>query len=250
MPSLLPILSHPPRGDRRRGRSWIPAALPTVSSPFNLGSIVQVYPPRYRGGQVTISWQSSAPAGTWFQLYLDGVLAWAGPTTSVTMPIPSGTVRIDIGSVPAGSEWTSFASALPPAPKRRATLSWSGGRYLGADLVGFHVYGPSGLLKTITAYPGSIYTDGFGLGGFGSGGMGSSAGSYLYVSDALSSGTWNFTIKPFDAAGNEGSAQAAAVTLTVPPGTPPAFGTTQTRLQYAYSSSPHTASLSWNASAP
>ena len=197
------------------------------------------------------------PAGTWFQLYINEQLAWAGQTTSVTLPVPlGGPVRIDIGSVAAGTEWTSFVSYLPPAPLRQAELSWLGGRFEGPDLAGFYVYGGAAPdspidyttpLQTITAYPAGIYTDGYGLGGFGTGGFGSTAGTYTYVSDALESGVWSFAVTPFDTAGNQGSGSTTTVEICVPPREPAAFAGTQTRLKYAYSASTNQATLNWNA---
>jgi hypothetical protein len=259
MPSLVPITAFARSGRRLPGRTWLPPNLPAVSSPFTQGSIAEVYPPRYLGGQAYVSWQSTGPPGSWFQVYIDGVLAWAGQTTSVTLPVPPYVVRIDIGSVPAGDEWTSFASALPPAPKRRATLSWSGGRFEAADLAGFSVYQSRAAnqpvsfaapVAVITAYPSSIYTDGFGMGGFSSGAFGSSAGTYTYTSSAMNSGSWSFTVQPFDMAGNQGSAQTAQMTIQVPPGTPPVITGMTRRLNYCYLIASHEATLSWNPSPP
>ena len=135
-------------------------------------------------------------------------------------------------------------------------LSWLGGTYQGTDIAGFHIYGehtPGGgidyttILATVPAYVAGIITDGFGYGGFGQGGFGQSAGSYSWTSQPLSGGTWNWGIKPFDTAGNEGSAQTTAVTIAAPP-LPPAPFSNATRLQYAYNSSSRQLTLSWNAS--
>jgi hypothetical protein len=92
-----------------------------------------------------------------------------------------------------------------------------------------------------------MITDGFGYGGFGQGGLGQSAGAYSWTSQPLSGGTWNWGVKPFDIAGNEGPAQATAVTIAAPP-LPPAPFPDMTRLQYTYSHSTTQASLAWNAS--
>ena len=80
--------------------------------------------------------------------------------------------------------------------------------------------------------PLGIITAGFGLGGFGSGGFGQSAGNYSWTSGPLAAGTWTFAVVPYDAAGNEGSAQPTTVTITAPPRAPAAFAGTSTRLQY------------------
>jgi hypothetical protein len=210
--------------------------------PFSQVTILEVFPPQFRGSQVYLSWSSSSPGGTWFQVYVNQQFAWSGQRLSTWIPIPAGPVRIDIGAVDAGEENTSFASSLPPAPSRRARLSWQSGTYKGIDLAGFHVYGSdapgaavdySTVLADITAYPAQVATYGFGLGGFGSGGLGQSASSYSWTSDPLSGGTWNFAVVPYDTAGNEGSAQTTTAVITAPPREPTTFPGTTTRLQYA-----------------
>lgn len=97
------------------------------------------------------------------------------------------------------------------------------------------------------AYVAGIITEGFGYGGFGQGGFGQSAGTYSWTSQPLSGGTWNWGVKPFDTAGNEGPAQTAAVTIAAPP-LPPAPFPDMTRLSYTYSSTTKQATLAWNAS--
>lgn len=239
---------------------------------FSQASILDVAAPVIRGGQVFLSWTSSSPPGTWFQVYENGSLAWFGQRTSVWTPVPSGPVRIDIGAVisgfgldgfgegrfgsAAGLEGTDYSATLPATPKRRAELSWLGGYFEGADLAGFHVYGetrPGGgvnyakALQTITAYPAGIDTSGYGLGLFGTGGFGAVAGTYDWTSEPLASGTWTFAVKPFDEAGNEGSAVTAAVAIAAPP-LPPAIGPDGvTRLWYTMIAGPR-AVLRWLAS--
>ena len=224
---------------------------------FSQSSITDVAAPVIRNGQVFLSWTSSAPAGTWLQVYLNAELAWFGQRTSVWTPVPSGPVRIDIGAVisgfgldgfgaggfssAVGLEGTDYSSALPVTPKRRAELSWLGGYFEGIDLAGFHVYGEAKAgggvnyakaLQTITAYPAGIDTSGFGLGGFGSGGFGQAAGTYDWTSEPLASGTWTFAVKPFDEAGNEGTAVTAAVAIAAPPLEPALYPDGITRLHY------------------
>jgi hypothetical protein len=221
---------------------------------FSQATITEVFPPRVWGGQVSISWTSSSPAGTWFQVYLERELAWWGQRTSVRLPLPTETVRVDIGTVDAGEEQTDFSASLPSAPLTRAELSWLGGTFLGTDIAGFKVYGSdtagtgvdfSAALADITAYPAGIYTDGFGLGGFGYGGFGESAGAYDWTSAPLSSGVWSFAVTPYDSAGNLGSAATTSVTIAVPPEVMPAFSD-GTRLTYSFASSE--ATLNWNES--
>ena len=165
---------------------------------FSQSTITAVNPPIYSGGQVWISWTSSSPAGTWFQVYLDEQLAWWGQQLAIWLPIPiEGVVRVDIGTVLAGEEQTDFSSSLPAGPDRAVTLSWLGGTYEGADLAGFHVYGEAAAgvgigygtpLATITAYPAGVYTDGFGFGGFGYGGFGAGSSAYSWTSGGAHGG--------------------------------------------------------------
>ena len=226
--------------------------------------------PVYSGFQVYISWTSTSPAGTWFQVYLNDALAWWGQTTTATLILGSaGPIRVDIGTVLPGEEQTDFSSSLSAAPARRAELSWLGGTFEGADIAGFQVWssasapvgygsggfgsGPFGgitlttLETDITAYPSGIVTDGFGLGGFGLGGFGEAAGTYGWISDALSSGTYWYAVIPYDSAGNLGTGAATSVTIGVPPGPPALFGD-NTRLHYTYNASNQEVTLLWNAS--
>lgn len=259
MTFVAPITSVVSSSSRRRrnGRVWL-ASFPPIGS-WGQATITTVAPPVYRGSQVYLSWTSASPAGTWFQVYLDGVLAWVGRKTSVTLPIPAGPKRVDIGVAPTGQEHTSFASLLPSHPTRQAVLTWLGGTYEGADLAGFHVYGgdvPSGAvdyttpLATITAYPSGIYSDGFGEGRFGYGGFGASAGSYTWTSESLAGGTWAFGVKPFDLAGNEGTAATQTVSISAPPRAPAAFVGSTERLRYTFVGSPtYEVTLNWQAAA-
>jgi hypothetical protein len=209
--------------------------------PFSQATILSVSPPQLRGSQVFISWSSSSPAGTWFQVYANQRLAWSGQRCRTWVPVPAGPVRIDIGAVGPGEQDVDFAGSLPAGPARRVQITWQSGTYKGVDLAGFRVYGPDApggavddsiVLADITAYPLGIDTDGFGLGGFGAGGFGQLAGNYSWTSGPLAAGTWTFAVVPYDAAGNQGASQTTTVTITAPPREPPAFAGTSTRLQY------------------
>jgi hypothetical protein len=271
------LLAAAPARPPRRGRIWLGQPSPSgwvVAPPppgligFVQSTITQVFPPVVRGGQVFLSWSSSAPGGTWYQVYVNHALAWHGQASSCWIPIPAGPVHIDIGTVGPGEEPGDFSSSLASAPLRRAELSWLGGTFEGTGIAGFRVYGeisPGGginyvtALADITAYPAGILTDGFGLGGFGSGGFGAVAGTYGWTSGPLGSGTWSFAVVPYDAAGNLGPAALATVTIQAPPREPGLYPDGVTRLRYSllgYGQIPYDtagyglpeAVLTWNAS--
>jgi hypothetical protein len=237
--------------------------------PFSQDTIEVGSPPQIRGREVYVSWSSTSPAGTWFQVYVNRRLAWSGQRRSTWVPIPAGPVRIDIGAVGPSEQLADFSASLPPTFNRRVRIAWQSGTYKGLDLAGFRVYGSDGpggavaysaALADITAYPAGIATDGFGLGTFGSGGFGQSASNYAWTSDPLAAGTWTFAVVPYDTAGNEGAAQITTATIAGPPRTPPTFDGASTRLQYALNAFGQTgfgiggfglpaATLSWNPSA-
>ena len=140
--------------------------------------------------------------------------------------------------------------------QRRAQLTWLGGSFLGTDIAGFRVYSgatPGGAVDyssavtDITAYPAGILTDGYGLGGYGAGGFGQVAGTYSWLSDPLVSGTWNFAVAPYDAAGNVGTAATTAQSIAVPPLEPGLFSD-GVRLHYSYAQPAREVTLTWLAS--
>jgi hypothetical protein len=210
-----------------------------------------------------LSWSSTEPAGTIFQLYVNRRFTWSGTDRRATLPVPEGLSSIHVGSVPPELAETDFGAWLdtPSSAGNRARLGWLGGTYLDLsgrdDVAGFHIYGspaagqPPSMaapLATLAAYPGGTITDGFGLGGFGLGGFGKAASSYLWTSARLGSGTWQFAVKPFSAAGNEPAATSAiSVTITAPPA-PPASNATGQRLTYTFNPTTHIATLLWLAS--
>jgi hypothetical protein len=129
-------------------------------------AITKVNRPIKQRGELHLSWESTAPAGTWYQVYVGGNLQYQGPGLACTVPAPSsGSTRIDIGTVARADAQTRFTTSLAPAPQNRVTLSWIGGMFLDdlTDVAGYYVYEatPSG---------------GFGDGGFGTGGFGNSGG--------------------------------------------------------------------------
>jgi len=252
-----------PSAIRRRaapGHVWLPRPLPLPGS-ANLGGWTQQYitsvnPPVQYGTELFLSWTSDAPPGLVFQVYENDVLVWSGSSPYCTLPLPPYIVRFDIGTVGFTQQYVSFASLLPAAPLLQAELNWLGGTFEATDIAGFHVYGEnspgggidySSILATIPAYTAGIITDGFGYGGFGQGGFGEAAGSYSWVSDALTSGTWNFAVVPFDTNGNEGTGATTAVTIIAPPQEPAPFSD-RLRLHYTYNASLYEVTLNWNAS--
>jgi hypothetical protein len=224
---------------------------------FSQSSIVQIYPPVWTGADLLISWQSTSPAGTWFQIYLNRTLAWWGQQQSAAVPMPTTLQRIDVGTVLAGEETTSYAADPPTLYNYFAELQWLGGTFESQDIQGFYVYGASqpgaavnfaAPLATIQAYTPGVVTDGYGLGGFGYGGWGEAAATYGWVSGALTSGTWNYAVAPFDTLGNVGPALTISVVIAVPPLEPPFFPGTLTRLEYTYDPLTYEVTLHWEPS--
>ncbi len=242
------------------GRVWCPGAAIVPGTQINEGwtqqYITSVNPPVQYGTELFLSWTSNAPPGLVYQVYENDALVWHGTSPYCTLPLPPYVVRFDIGTVGLSQQNVSFGSLLPPAPLLQAELTWLGGTFEAADIAGFHVYGeesPGGgidystILATVPAYTAGIVTDGFGYGGFGQGGFGEAAGSYSWTSDALTSGTWNFAVVPFDTNGNEGTGATTVVVISAPPGEPAPFGD-RMRLHYNYNAALYEVSLSWNAS--
>jgi hypothetical protein len=199
------------------------------------------------GADLLILWRSTRPAGTAFQVYCDS--RFAGWTTAhdFTLPLPDRRVRIVVGAVGSGEEEDDFSGDLPAVPGGgdRAKLTWLGGTYLDPsgndDVNGFHVYSgtaPGGAVSyatpidTIPLYVGRVL-DGFGEGGFGRGGFGRSATSYEWISGPLAPGTWNFSVRSFDYAGNETDMAVGSVVIAGPPG-PPGLDANGNRLTYTY----------------
>src|ERR1035438_3049458 len=190
---------------------------------FSQSTMTSIAPPKYSGGTLYLSWTSTSPSGTWYQVYIDQVLSWWGQGISARLPIPGvSPVRLDIGTVLAGDEQTNYASSLPGAPSRFAELSWIGGSFESPNIAGFYVYGsdlPNGPIDygspvaTITAYPGGISMDGFGLGGFGLGSYGYSSSAFSWVSDPLAAGIWKYSVVPYDQSGNSGTPSLTSITI-------------------------------------
>jgi hypothetical protein len=213
------------------------------------------------GVDLLIVWSSTAPAGTLFQVYVSGMLAWHGTARSCVLPAPPAgePTRIDVGTVAATEGLTDFSADLP-APAgggNRVLLEWIGGLYLGADLAGYRIYSgtsPGGAVSyaapvaTVAAYTQGIVSEGYGDGGYGDGGYGDGSSGYSWTSGPLAGGTWNFAVRPFDEIGNEGAASTYSAVIAAPP-PPPAANAAGKRLTYTYNGTTHSATLAWLASA-
>lgn len=229
---------------------------------FSQTAITDVLPSIHHG-DLFLSWTTTAPAGTCYQVYVNKVLAWYGRTTACRLPMPANgrQARVDVGTVAAGEDSTNFTASLPAVAGtgRVVTLAWLGGTYESTDddVAGFHVYQgliPGGAVSyttpvdTVAAYPQGILTDGAGIGMAGEGTAGRSAGDFEWESPPLPNGVWNFGVKSFDAAGNESAtALTYAATISGPP-VPPAANAAGLRLSYTFSAITHKATLSWLAS--
>ena len=127
------------------------------------------------------------------------------------------------------------------------------GLFEAADLASFRVYGErtagggidySAPLEEITAFPGGVIQDGFGMGGFGEGGFGCVAAFSSWTSAPLGGGTWAFAVVPVDSAGNEGVRTTTSRSILAPPG-PPGLNPAGLRLTRAYAPSTYQITLNW-----
>lgn len=223
---------------------------------FSEADITSVAKPSFESGQMFLRWTSTAPAGTWYQVYVARQLAWYTRATSCTIPVPAGRGRINIGTVADGEQQTDFSSSLPSAPNNRVRMSWLGGTFEGEDIASYRIYSePSpgaGIdyakpVGTVAAYPGGFIQDGWGLGGWDEGGWGFASSAYEWTSEPTTSGVWAFAIRPVDSAGNEGAGSAGTVAVSIPP-LPPARNADYSRLEYSYDPATKRITLNWNPS--
>jgi hypothetical protein len=222
---------------------------------FSQGTITGVKVQR-RTGQAFISWTSTSPTGTFFQVYKNGQLADFTTKRNAWIPAPTGLERFAVGTVATGDERTAFTDALPAIPLDKATLAWKGGTFESPDIAGFYVYGSdvadgpvdyTSQLADITAYPGGIVTDGYGLGEYGFGGWGESDSNYSWESGVLENGVWTFAVVPYDSAGNSGTAATAQVVINGPPLPSPPFPD-GVFIHYTYDPQTQIAVLMWEPS--
>lgn len=185
--------------------------------------------------EVIVSWASSSPAGTVYQVYQDGRHVWSGAGRSAHLPRPTGPARYQVGAVGPGEDWADFSGSLPvpPGGGSRLTLAWQGGLFLSPALAGYSIYlgtVPGGAVNyaapvgKVAAYGQASVTNGYGQGGYGAGGYGNSSASYSWQSGLLRSGTWNAAIIPYDRLGNTGTPATTSAVVAVPPGPVPRVG--------------------------
>lgn len=214
--------------------------------------------------QILVEWTTTAPAGTWFQVYVGGKLAAKTTRTRAWLPAPGnlGKPAVQVGTVLPGERNQDFSSSLAAlvGSDPMARLTWPGGRYLGGSVAGFGIFrgatpgaSPdySAPVAFVPLYRNGIPLDGYGMGGYGSGGYGSSGSEYTWVSAPLPTGSWKFAILPIDAAGNWSSTGATVETIAIvnPPSSPPAFPTGE-QVRISYNPTTHQPTLTWQASTP
>lgn len=207
-----------------------------------------------------VSWASTLPEGTIFQIYVDSKLAWSGRERRAILPYPGPdrSITVDIGAVGAGESSTNFAADLPAVPGggSRVRLEWQGGAYLSPDIEAFDVYmgtAPGGAVDygaavaTLSAYTAGVATTTFGDGTFGGGAFGYPSASYAWTSPSLAPGLWWFGIAARDGAGNASTPEEISATIDGPPA-PPAADAAGVRLQATYDDATGEATLTWLAS--
>lgn len=207
--------------------------------------------------ELVVSWESSSPPGTVFQLYLNNVLAWWGTTRTRRVPIPRGdtTLYVTVGTVDPGEGGVDFSAELPAIPKDRVELQWEGGYWEGPDLAGYRIYGsppdgPVNLSTPLATLNAGTEADvsGFGQGGFGMGGFGVGSSVYTWKSGKLETGLYTFAVAPFDTAGNENASPLTTTAFVAVPPLPPAAGPGGVRLKYVLDPDTLVPTLTWLAS--
>lgn len=224
------------------------------------------------GASLILSW-SSTIVGVPFQVYVGSRRAWSNYGQSATIQAPPAGTRITIGAVDPSEIGDDFSAYLPPYPRSRASLAWSGGTFEAPDIQGFRIYGertageginPSGtygdgtygdggygiaspVLADLEAYADGLVTDGYGFGLYGDGTYGAMPGSYSWESGPYKTGTWTFAVVPYDRVGNLGTSALVSASLTSAPEEVPAFPD-YLRLHRTYSTSTHAVTINWQAS--
>lgn len=223
---------------------------------FDQASITEVR--AYRDGpELVVEWTSTAPEGTWFQVYDGAKLRKTTTARRVHIPVPKARASLHVGTVDAAEAALDLSDSLPSTPPDRVRLDWSGGTFLDPDIAGFRVYGsPSpgdavdydSALADVPAYTMGVATDGYGVGGWNQGVYGHAAASYSWTSPPLANGDWTFAVVPYNVAGNEAASPVEVTETVVGAPKAPAANSSGKRLTYSYNSTTHVATLSWLAS--
>lgn len=154
-------------------------------------------------GSLHIKWDSTAPAGSWYQIYINGRLVWDGPKRKyVDIPFKSRaghTVYVSVGVVGDTDRHSDFGHTIDDVPSNRVQLSWQGGTALDPSIKGFNIY-----MSTESGGPYSLQNR-VGNVKVVTGPDVASLMPYSWTSGPLRSGTWQFAVAAYDSAGNEDS---------------------------------------------
>src|SRR5579883_3397079 len=117
--------------------------------PFSQSSISDVFV-RSSALDLYISWVSSAPKGSIYQVYLDRRLAWYGKSQYCHIPLPRDSsgrnLWVQVGTVGVNEPSRDYSASLHSqgGSGERAQLTWQGGTYLDAsgsdDIRGYHLF--------------------------------------------------------------------------------------------------------------
>jgi hypothetical protein len=213
-----------------------------------------------RGVELLISWTSSAPAGSWYQVYLAAVHVATTQATAIIVPTPQRPVAVQVGVVGSADRNTDFSSSLPTVSgaEGSALLEWLGGHWEADDLAGFNIYASPSAGAAISyttpvayvpAFPAGIL-DGAGMGPAGQGGAGHAAVAYAWESGRLGTGSWSFAVAAVDAAGNVDPSPPTTTQAILAAPRPPAPNATGDRLTIAVNPSTRVPTLTWLPSPP
>lgn len=179
-------------------------------------------------GDFRVSWESSDPPGTWFQVYLNGRLAWSGSeqVADVASPIVGRRIALDVLAVDRQDAAKDLSSYLATRLDC-AYLQWAD----VGDADRYDIYcgtAPGDTTPDYTTPVGSVparpfgmVLGGWGVGTWGGGFWGTGSTLYRWSSAPLAGGDWTFGVKAVDAAGISGPAVEETVTITAPPSAPP-----------------------------
>lgn len=183
------------------------------------------------GPSLVVSWHSTLPDSTIYQVYSGTVLAWSGRGTRTSIPLPTEECEVHVGAVAAGESRSDFSPSLPPAPGggRTVKLEWDAGTYLDNTIFEFRIYkniepgGAVSYASPVAIVPFSVMGrtgDGYGRQRYGRAPYGRGVTRYRWTSGRLSGGDHTFAVKGADAAGNIGDVATVDATIEAPPEPP------------------------------